>query len=60
MPEKGSMTGVLPPDLTKGEQRGQWRLFDNHSIGNFMVYHERCETKLLLLFAHPKIENGFL
>jgi len=39
----------LPPELTKGEQRGQWCLFDNKIIGNFMVYayHERFETKLL-------------
>jgi len=46
-PKNARMTGAFPSDLAKGEQRGQWCLFDNNIIGNFMVYHERIETKLL-------------
>ena len=28
-------------------------------IGNFMVYHDRIETKLLELFAHPETSEWF-
>ena len=47
------MTGVLPPDLIKGEEKGAEVPFHNRITGNFMVYQDRLETHLLQLFAHP-------
>jgi len=29
-------------------------IFHNRIIGNFMVYKDRLQTKLLQLFAHPQ------
>ena len=53
------MAGALPPSLTKRGATGQWCLFGNSIIGNFMVHQERFETKLIQLFAPPKNSEWF-
>jgi len=51
--------GALPPALAKWGQWRQWCLFDDNILGNFMVYQEWFETKLLRLFAHPENSEWF-
>jgi len=45
--------GALPPSLSTGGQWGEVP-FHNSITGNVMVYHDRLETNLLQLFAHPE------
>jgi len=51
--------GALPPDLLIGGTMGADLLFQKRITGNLMVYQDRLEAYLLLLFAHPQISEWF-
>ena len=46
-------TGALTPCPFNRGVTGAEVLFRNSTIGNLMFYHDRLETNLLQLFAHP-------
>jgi len=50
------MTGYCP---FKSGATGAEVPFHNRIIGNFMVYQDRLETKLLQLFAHTQNSQWF-
>jgi len=51
--------GEISRDTGNGVHDGGRGDFYKSIIGNFMVYHDRIETKLLELFAHPETSEWF-
>jgi len=52
-PERGCITGTLPPYPLKGGATGAQVPFIHTSIvSNFTIYQDQFETNLLQLFAH--------
>ena len=51
-PERGCITGALPPCLFKGGATGAQLPLHNSIISNFMIYHDPFETNSLQLLAH--------